>query len=341
MKHKKNPRVAIIGASGMVGRELIQILEQRSFKLSELSLFGTKKSKGEEIDFRDQQLMINELTHVDQIEADLAFFCTGAKVSIDFIDKLAQKGCISIDKSSAYRLREDVPLIAFEVNGHLIKEMRPKIIANPNCVVTPLTQVLLPIHKLSPLTQVVVSTYQAVSGAGLDASNELDLQVRGLFNMREVKSPVLGKQIAFNILPFIPANGDIDEEGKTDEEIKVIMETKKILNLNSLAMEVTCVRVPVFNGHSMSVTIGCEKAISVEKAREVLSKSLGVKVIDDPSNNFYPTPLEANGKDETLVGRIRKNTSHPFGITLWISSDNLRSGAALNAVKIAENILWE
>lgn len=338
--NKKYPRVAIIGALGIVGQELIHILAERNFKLKSLSLFGSKKSHGKTINFRDEELSINELTHVDQIEADLAFFCAGAKVSLDFIDKLRAKGCICIDKSSAYRLKHDIPLITFEVNGHsLTKEHR--IIASPNCVVTPLTQVLAIINKLASINQVIVSTYQAVSGAGIKGSNELEEQVRNLFNMREIKPSVFPKQIAFNLLPVIPSEALLDNMGKTDEEVKIILETKKILNLPDLAMEVSCVRVPVFNSHSMSVSIGCDHYIDLNEATKALKHAKGIKVIDDIKNNLYPTPLLANGQDDTLVGRIRLNTAAPFGISLWITSDNLRTGAALNAVKIAETMSWE
>lgn len=296
---------------------------------------------GEEIDFRGDSLPVRELTSVDQIEADLAFFGAGAKVSLDFIDKLAQKGCICIDKSSAYRMRPNVPLVVPEVNGHLLREKKSSIIASPNCVATPLVQVLAPIHRLAPLDQVVVSTYQAVSGAGKEASDELELQVRDLFNMRDVKASVFGKQIAFNVLPFIPARGPVDTQGKTDEEIKLIEETKKILDLQGLKMEATCVRVPVFNGHSMSVTLSTKSQLKIDVVLDTLAKTPGIMIIDNPAQFSYPTPLDASGEDVTLVGRIRPNTSAPFGVTLWISSDNLRTGAALNAVKIAENLLWE
>lgn len=337
----KIPRVAVVGATGMVGRELIRILEERSFKLASLELFASGQSAGETIDFKDDSLDVQELTSADQIQADIAFFGAGAKVSLDFIEKLTAKGTICIDKSSAYRLRDNVPLVVPEVNGHLLKGSKHKIVASPNCIATPLVQVLGPIHKLAQLESVIVSTYQAVSGAGKKASDELESQVRDLFNMRDVNTDVFGKRIAFNVLPVIPAHGPINQLGKTDEEVKLIEETKKILQLPDLKMEATCVRVPVFNGHSMSVTIATKKPIKIDDALDILTKAPGIMLIDHPEKGSYPTPLDACGEDVTLVGRIRPNTSAPCGLSLWISCDNLRTGAALNAVRIAETILLE
>lgn len=338
--HKK-PHVAIIGATGMVGRELIRILEDRSFKLASLQLFASKNSAGEEIDFDGDTIVVEELVNVEQVKADIAFFAAGSKVSMAFIDKLAALGTVCIDKSSAFRMRDNVPLIVPEVNGHLLKNNQYKIIASPNCVATPLAQVLAPLHKHAPITQVVVSTYQAVSGAGQHGANELETQVRDLFNMRDPRTDFFGKRIAFNVLPCIPARGTVDHQGKTDEEVKLIEETKKILDHKELKIEATCARVPVFNGHSLSVAIATTKAIKVDEALDILSKAPGIIVIDHPEKEGYPTPLDACGEDLTLVGRIRPNTSVECGLSLWISSDNLRTGAALNAVRIAETLILE
>jgi aspartate-semialdehyde dehydrogenase len=337
----KAPRVAVIGATGMAGRELISILEQRSFKLSSLSLFASKNSVGEEIDFKGESLAIHELKDVRQIDADIAFFAAGSQVSLAFIDAVAKNGTICIDKSSALRLRDDVLLIVPEVNGFLLKNHASNIIASPNCVVTPLVQVLKPLHEHAGLRQVVISTYQAVSGAGKRGSDELETQVRDLFNMRDPVTDIFGKRIAFNVLPFIPAKGAVDALFKTDEEAKVIAETKKILNLSELKMEATCVRVPVFNGHSMSVHLATEKPIKINDALDILAESPGIILVDNPDQQVYPTPLDACGEDMTLVGRVRPNTSADYGLSLWISSDNLRTGAALNAVRIAETLTLE
>lgn len=337
----RKPRIAIVGATGMAGRELIRILEERSFNLSSLELFASKNSAGAEIDFHDEPQDVQELLSADQINADIVFFAAGSKVSTAFIDKLAAKGIICIDKSSAFRMHDAVPLVVPEVNGHLLKGSNHRIIASPNCVAAPLAQVLAPLNALATLEQVVVSTYQAVSGAGKKATDELESQVRDLFNMRDPSTEVFGKRIAFNVLPLIPARGQIDALGKTDEEAKVIEETKKILGLKELKMEATCVRVPVFNGHSMSVHVATKKPIKIDAAIETLSRAPGIILIDNPQKGSYPTPLEASGEDLTLVGRIRPNTSVTYGLSLWISSDNLRTGAALNAVRIAETIMLE
>ncbi len=337
----KKPRVAIIGATGMAGREVIRILEERKFNLTSLDLFASVKSAGVDIDFGQDTLHVKELRSVDDINADIAFFAAGSKVTLAFAEKLAERGTICIDKSSAFRLREDVPLIVPEVNGELLRNNTQRIIASPNCVAAPLVQVLKPIHNISPIEQVVVSTYQAVSGAGKQGCDELETQVRDLFNLRDPKTDVFGKRIAFNVLPFIPAQGDVDTLGKTDEEAKVIAETKKILNLDELKIDVTCVRVPVFNGHSMAVHIACKNPIKIEDAIHTLSSAPGIILIDNPQKGSYPTPQDASGEDVTLVGRIRLNTSATYGLSLWISSDNLRTGAALNAVRIAETIMRE
>jgi aspartate-semialdehyde dehydrogenase len=341
MTINKKPRVAIVGATGMVGRELIRILEERSFKLSSLDLFASVKSMGKTIEFMGEDITVLELKNDQQIKADLVFFAAGLKVSQALVEKVAKRGSICIDKSSAHRMHEDVPLIVAGVNHHKLKENKKNIIASPNCVATPLAQVLFPIHQIAQLSEVVVSTYQAVSGAGQLASDELELQVRNLFNMRDISTNVFKKRIAFNVLPYIPAQGKLNDLGKTDEEVKLIEETKKILELKELRMDATCVRVPVFNGHSMAVNIVTKNPIKTKEALDILAKAPGIIIADNPEKDIYPTPMDACGEDLTLVGRIRPNTAATFGLSLWISSDNLRTGAALNAVRIAETILLE
>lgn len=333
--------IAIIGATGMVGRELISILEESPLKISSLKLYGSERSEGEHIEFREDKLTVEKLTSPLQIDSDIAFFAAGSSVSTKFVEKVAASGTICIDKSSAFRMRPDVPLVVPEVNGELLKKGAQTIIASPNCVAIPLVQVLGPLHKLSPLLSVVVVTFQAVSGAGKSAQDELESQVRDLFNMRDVNTDVLGKRIAFNVLPFIPAHSVIDDLGKTDEEVKVIEECKKILALPELFMDATCVRVPVFNGHSMAVHLAFKDHVEIPLVRDALAKAPGVMLVDDPKKAKYPTPLDAAGKDVTLVGRIRVNTAVPCGLSLWITSDNLRTGSALNAVRIAETIIKE
>jgi aspartate-semialdehyde dehydrogenase len=334
----KKKTVSVIGATGMVGRELLRILEERSFPISQIKLFSSKVGAGEKIEFNSDDIVVEELSSPEQINTDIAFFAAGGQVSRSFIDQVAQKGTICIDKSGAFRMREDVALVVAEVNAHVLKEKRYPIIASPNCIATPLTQVLAPLHQLAHLESVVIATYQAVSGAGKHGTDELETQVRDLFNLREATTKVFGKRIAFNVLPFIPSASTIDKNGKTEEEWKIIEECKKILDLPELKMEATAVRVPVFNGHSMAVSIATTREIKINDAVEVLAKAPGIILIDDPIKAKYPTPLDACGEDMTLVGRLRPNTSVKHGLSFWITSDNLRTGAALNAVRIAEKL---
>lgn len=341
MNGQKNLRIAVIGATGMAGRELIRILEERTFSITDLALFSSEKSAGSTIDFRGDEIIVKELTSTDDIQADIAFFSAGGKISQAHIEKLAARGVLCIDKSSAFRLAAHVPLVVPDVNSHELKKKDLRIVASPNCIATPLVQVLKPLHEKAELLQVVVCTYQAVSGAGKHGTDELESQVRDLFNMRDPSCEVFGKRIAFNVLPFIPAKGDVDSDGKTDEEAKIIAETKKILGLSDLKIDVTCVRVPVFNGHSMAVHIATKNPIKIDDAIHTLSSAPGIILIDNPQKGSYPTPQDASGEDVTLVGRIRQNTAATHGLSLWISSDNLRTGAALNAVRIAETIMRE
>lgn len=333
--------ISVIGARGVVGRELLSILETSSLSIKKILLFGSERSEGEIIDFKDESHIIKKLTSPHQIEGDIAFFCAGSAVSEQYIERVSEAGTICIDKSSFFRMSDKALLIVPEINGDLLKEQDINIIASPNCVVIPLVQVLAAINKISPIEHIHVVTFQAVSGAGQAGHDELEEQIRNLFNMREVKTKVFQKRIAFNVLPFIPAHSPLDQLGKTEEEIKVIEETKRILDRKDLAMEVTCVRVPVFNGHSMSVHIATKESIFVPLVKDTLSRSPGLMLIDESSTMKYPTPNDASGEDLTLVGRVRTNTAVPHGLSLWISSDNLRTGAALNAVRIAETLVKE
>ena len=335
----KIPSISVIGATGMVGRELIRILEERSFKFSKLKLFASKKSAGLKISCGDDEFIVEALEDAFQVDTDIAFFAAGSKISKRFVEKIAARGTICIDKSSYLRMDPDVPLVVNEVNG--FDASGKKIIANPNCIATPLTQVLAPLNKLFDLEQVIVCTYQAVSGAGQAGSDELETQVRDLFNMREVTTKIFGKRIAFNVIPAIPGHAAFDDLGKSEEEAKVIQETQKILSLPDLKMDITCVRVPVFNGHSMAVHLATKKPCKISDAIHTLSKAPGIIRINDSQKTDYPTALDACGNDMTLVGRIRPNTSALYGLSLWIVSDNLRTGAALNAVRIAETIMME
>jgi len=338
-KQKKIPSISVVGATGMVGRELIRILEERQFKFSKLKLFASKKSAGLKIACGDDEFIVEALEDAWQVDTDIAFFAAGSKISKRFVEKIAAQGTICIDKSSYFRMDSSVPLVVNEVNPR--DALGQKIIASPNCIATPLAQVLAPLHKLAELEQVIVCTYQAVSGAGQAGSDELESQVRDLFNMREVKTKVFGKRIAFNVLPAIPGNAAFDDLGKSEEEAKVIQESQKILELPALNMDITCVRVPVFNGHSMAVHLAFKNPCKISDALDALSQAPGIILVNDSLKTNYPTALDACGNDMTLVGRVRPNTSAQNGLSLWIVSDNLRTGAALNAVRIAETITME
>jgi aspartate-semialdehyde dehydrogenase len=335
----KIPSISVVGATGMVGRELIRILEERQFKFSKLKLFASPKSAGIKIDCGNEEFVVEALENADQVDTDIAFFAAGSKISRRFVKKISEHGTICIDKSSYLRMDPDIPLVVNEVNS--ADALGKKIIANPNCIATPLAQVLAPLQKLASLEQVIVCTYQAVSGAGKAGSDELESQVRDLFNMRDVKSKVFGQRIAFNVIPAIPGTARFDELGKSEEEAKIIQETQKILKDPDLKMDVTCVRVPVFNGHSMAVHLAFKSPCEISAALDVLSKAPGLILINDSQKTNYPTALDACGNDMTLVGRVRPNTSVLYGLSLWIVSDNLRTGAALNAVRIAETITME
>lgn len=342
-KNLKGPyHVAVVGATGMAGRELFSILAERHFPVASIKALASSKSAGEKVDFGDEEVTVEELTAESFKGIDIAFFSVSGALSKQYCPIAAKAGAVCIDKSSAHRMDPMVPLVVPEVNPQDVANYENKrIIASPNCVATPLVQILGPLHQKAGLKRVVVSSYQAVSGAGKDGMEELDKQTRDLFNMRDVESTVFNNRIAFNVLPCIPALADWLDDGSTDEEAKVIEESRRILGLPTLRVAATCVRVPVFNGHSESVNIEFENPITPQEARELLASAPGVVVIDDPKTRLYPTPVDASGQDVTLVGRIRVDASVKNGLSLWLTSDNLRTGAALNAVKIAEVLCSE
>jgi len=334
--------VAIVGATGVVGRETLSILEERGFPVGQLSLLASERSAGDKVEFQGDEHTVTVLSEDSFDGVEVAFFCAGGSISKKFAPIAAQKGAVCIDKSSHYRMDEAVPLVVPEVNPGDIAGYKGKgIIASPNCSTIPLMQVLKPLHDVAGVNHVVAATYQAVSGAGKHGIEELEKQVRDLFNMREPDTTVFRKRIAFNALPLIPSADAIEEDGITTEENKMIKESRKILGLPDLRVSVTCVRVPVFNGHSEAVHIGLNEPIGPNRVRELLSAAPGVVVIDNPEDGVYPTPEDAAGEDMTLVGRIRKDDGFENGIALWFSSDNLRTGAALNAVRIAELLCLE
>ena len=331
--------VAVVGVTGAVGTEMLRVLERRDFPVDELRPLASGRSAGKEITFRGKEIQIRELTEDSFEGINIALFSAGGDISREFVPYAIEKNCVVVDNTSAFRMDDDVPLVVPEVNANKIAEHNG-VIANPNCSTIQLVLVLKPIHDAATIKRVVVSTYQAVSGAGLKASDELRKETEYvLSNEDEYDRSIFPHQIAFNVLPQIPQSDAFLQNGYTSEEMKMIDETKKIMDDDSLRITTTTVRVPVFRGHSESVNIETLEKINADAARDLLSKAEGVVVLDDPSKQLYPLATEAAGKDETFVGRIREDNSVENGLNLWVVSDNLLKGAALNAVQIAERLL--
>jgi aspartate-semialdehyde dehydrogenase len=333
----KEYNVAVVGATGAVGNEMIATLEQRKFPIKKLTLLASARSVGKTLTYKGEEIPVDELTENSFKGIDIGLFSPGGAISTKFAPIAAAAGCVVIDNTAAFRMDPDVPLVVPEVNAHAIKDYKKKgIISNPNCSTIQMVVVLKPLHDAAKIKRVVVSTYQAVSGTGKKAIDELEKQVLAIYNGKDVESKVYPYQIAFNCLPQIDV---FLENGYTKEEMKMVNETKKIMEDNSIQVTATTVRVPVFYGHSESVNIEFEKPISPDEARRILEKAPGVKVVDDPSNKKYPLAIYAAGKDDTFVGRIRSDESIPYGLNMWIVADNIRKGAALNAVQIAEVLI--
>ncbi len=321
--------VVVVGATGLVGRTILQVLEERNFPVDHLIPVASKQSLGKEIMFKDLTRRIVELREEAFVHAEIAFFVAGGFVSEHWVPIAAKHCNIVIDNSSVFRLRKDIPLIVPEVNPRQIFLHGSKIIANPNCSTIQLVTVLKPLHDAFTVKRVVVSTYQAVSGAGQRGVNQLRHEI----NHETVPSPKFPHHIAYNILPHIDL---FYSDGYTKEEYKMVDETRKILNDNAIRISPTCVRVPVLNGHSESVNIEFVKPYDMRSVIEILSHAPGVVLYDNPDENTYPMPITANGKDEIFVGRIRRDETISNGLSIWIVADNLRKGAATNAVQIAE-----
>jgi len=330
-------RIAIVGATGNVGREMLSILSERQFPVGEITALASRRSIGVEISFGGSTLKCKDLATFDFTGVDFCLMSAGGSVSKEWSPKIAAKGCIVIDNSSAWRYDQDVPLIVPEVNADAVAGYtRKNIIANPNCSTAQLVVALKPLHELATIKRVVVSTYQSVSGAGKDAMDELWSQTKGKYVPgQEVEPKKFSKEIAFNCIPHIDA---FMEDGYTREEWKMVAETKKILD-PKIKVTATCVRVPVFVGHSEAVNVEFEKPITSDEARQVLRAAPGCLVIDKREPGGYITPVEATGEDATYISRIREDATVENGLALWIVSDNLRKGAALNAVQIAELLL--
>ena len=331
--------VAVVGATGAVGTEMLKVLERRNFPVDEIRPLASGRSAGKKVTFNGKEVQIQELTENSFKGIKIALFSAGGDISRQFVPYAIKSGCVSVDNTSAFRMDDNVPLVVPEVNVDKIAEHNG-VIANPNCSTIQLVVVLKPIHDAAKIKRIVISTYQAVSGAGLKAMDELKKESEHILSNRgSYNRNVFPHQIAFNVLPQIPQRDAFLQNGYTSEEMKMINETKKILDDYSLRITTTTVRVPVFRGHSESVNVETQKKLSADEARDLLSKAEGVCVLDDPSKQLYPLATEAAGKDETFVGRIREDESVENGLNMWIVSDNLLKGAALNAVQIAEKLL--
>src|SRR3954462_14043927 len=329
-------KVAVVGATGNVGREMLDILAERAFPADEVAAIASRRSQGSEVSFGDKILKAKALDNYDFSDVDICLMSAGGDVSKAWSPRIAAQGAVVIDNSSAWRYDSDVPLIVPEVNADAVAGFSKRnIIANPNCSTAQLVVALKPLHDKAKIKRVVVATYQSVSGAGKDGMEELDRQTKALYSIQEVEAKKFPKRIAFNVIPHIDV---FQDDGYTREEWKMMAETKKILD-RKIKLTATCVRVPVFVGHSEAVNIEFEEPITADEARELLRKAPGCIVIDKRENGGYVTPHEAAGEDATYISRIREDATVENGLSMWVVSDNLRKGAALNAVQIAECLI--
>jgi len=329
---------AIVGATGAVGEAFLAILEERQFPVSQMYALASKRSEGSTVLFKNRPILVEDLESFDFDKVDLAFFAVGNELAEKYVPRATAAGAIVIDNSSAFRLDPDVPLIVPEVNrAELYRYTKKNLIANPNCSTIQMAVALKPIYDEAGITRVNVCTYQSVAGQGMEGISELATQTAELLNGRSVKPQVFSKRIAFNVIPHIDVFLD---NGYTAEEMKMALETKKIFQDDNLLVNASCVRVPVFYGHSEAIHIETTRKITLEKARALLQSAPGVTLYDDPKKNAYPTPaVEAAGEDAVYVGRLREDISHPQGLCMWVVSDPVRKGAALNAIQIAETLI--
>jgi aspartate-semialdehyde dehydrogenase len=329
-------KVAVVGATGNVGREMMNILSEREFPADEVVAIASRKSLGQEVSYGDKTLKVKALEHYDFSDTDICLMSAGGSVSKEWSPKIAAQGAIVIDNSSAWRYDSDVPLIVPEVNADAVAGFSKRnIIANPNCSTAQLVVALKPLHDKAKITRVVVATYQSVSGAGKDGLDELDRQTKAIYSLQDIETKKFPKRIAFNVIPHIDV---FMEDGYTKEEWKMMVETKKILD-PKIKLTATCVRVPVFVSHSEAVNIEFANPITPDEAREILRNAPGCIVIDKREPGGYVTPHEATGEDATYISRIREDATVENGLSMWVVSDNLRKGAALNAVQIAECLI--
>jgi len=330
--------VAVVGATGAVGETMISILEERNFPVGKVYALASERSAGKRIPFKGGSLVVEDLASFDFSKVQIGLFSPGASVSAEYAPKAAAAGCVVIDNTSQFRYDDDIPLVVPEVNPEKVADYKNRgIIANPNCSTIQMLVALKPIYDAVGISRINVATYQAVSGTGKEAIEELATQTANLLNTKPVKASVYPKQIAFNVLPQIDVFMD---NGYTKEEMKMVWETRKIMGDESILVNPTAARVPVFFGHSEAVHIETKQKISAEQVRELLASAPGVTLVDERVNGGYPTAVtESSGNDDVFVGRIREDISHPMGIDLWVVGDNVRKGAALNSVQIAEVLI--
>ncbi|HIJ66114.1 MAG TPA: aspartate-semialdehyde dehydrogenase [Candidatus Hydrogenedentes bacterium] len=327
--------VAVVGATGLVGNHMLRVLEERDFPIASIKLLASERSRGRKLEFRGETIPVEVLAENSFAGVEIAIFSAGGGTSKQFAPCAAKNGCVVVDNSSAWRMDPKVPLVVPEVNAKDV-EWHEGIIANPNCSTIQMVVVLKPLHDAAKVERVVVSTYQAVSGAGIKALNELEAQTRAVLEGKAPACEVFPHPIAFNCIPQIPQSDAFIDNGYSTEEMKMVNETKKIIGDDAIRVTATTVRVPVHTGHSESVNVETKTKLTAEQARAILAKAPGVVVQDDLPNQVYPLATDSAGKGETFVGRIREDISHPSALDMWIVSDNLLKGAALNAVQIAE-----
>lgn len=325
-------RVAILGATGAVGTELLQLLESRNFPIAHLKLLASPRSAGQKLSFKGEELQVEAVSDRAFDDVDLVLASAGGSISKAWAEKAIAAGAVMIDNSSAFRMQPDVPLVVPEVNPAAVTTHQG-IIANPNCSTILMNVAVYPLHQVQPVRRIVVSTYQSASGAGARAMEEVKQQAQAILNGEEPVTEIFPYPLAFNLFPH---NTPINQQGYCEEEMKMVNETRKIFDAPDLRVTATCIRVPVLRAHSEAINLEFDQPFSVAEAREILSQAPGVKLVEDWQANYFPMPSEASGQDDVLVGRIRQDISHPCGLELWLSGDQIRKGAALNAVQIAE-----
>mgnify|MGYP006425178273 CR=1 FL=1 len=330
-------KVAILGATGAVGTEIIQLLEERNFPIDQLKLLASARSSGQEIPFRGETLTVEEVTADSFTDVDLVLASAGGSTSKTWAQTIVDAGAVMIDNSSAFRMEDNVPLIVPEINPEAASQHQG-IIANPNCTTILMGLAVFPLHQVQPIQRVIVATYQSASGAGAKAMAELKTQAQAILNDEPPTATAFPYPLAFNVFPH---NSPLNEQGYCQEEMKMVQETRKIFGDSKLRISATCVRVPVLRAHSEAINLEFAEPFAVGKAKAILSEAPGVELREDWENNYFPMPNEATGKDAVFVGRIRQDISHPCGLELWLSGDQIRKGAALNAVQIAELLVKE